>query len=95
MFNEDERRDLIDFLVEHPLAGDEIPGTVRRGGARVIYFFGGEGVPIYALLAYSKSDKTDLNPSERRGGRARGRHQVSREAEEMSTFGEELIQSLN
>ena len=32
----------------------------------MIYFFGGEGVPIYALLAYSKSDKTDLNPSERR-----------------------------
>lgn len=29
-------------------------------------FFGGEGVPIYALLAYSKSDKTDLTRGERR-----------------------------
>lgn len=79
LFNEDERRDLIDFLAEHPLAGDEIPGTGgvrkmrfgasgrgKRGGVRVIYFFGGEGVPIYALLAYSKSDKTDLSPGERR-----------------------------
>ena len=60
-------------------AGDEIPGTGgvrklrfgalgrgKRGGARVIYFYGGERVPIYALLAYSKSDKTDLSPSERR-----------------------------
>ena len=27
LFNEDERRNLIDFLAEHPLAGDEIPGT--------------------------------------------------------------------
>ena len=79
LFSEDERRELIDYLAEHPLAGDEIPGTGgvrkmrfgasgrgKRGGVRVIYFAGGEGVPIYALLAYSKSDKTDLNPSERR-----------------------------
>ena len=79
LFNEDEKRELIDYLAEYPLAGDEIPGTGgvrkmrfgasgrgKRGGVRVIYFFGGEGVPIYALLAYSKSDKTDLNPGERR-----------------------------
>ena len=61
------------------LAGDEIPGTGgvrklrfgasgrgKRGGVRVVYFFGGGGLPIYALLAYSKSDKTDLTPVERR-----------------------------
>ena len=79
LFNEGERRELIDYLAEHPLAGAEIPGTGgvrktrfgasgrgKRGGVRVIYFFGGEGVPIYALLAYSKSDKTDLNSRERR-----------------------------
>ena len=41
-------------------------GRGKRSGARVIYFFGGEGMPIYALLAYSKSDKTDLSPGERR-----------------------------
>ena len=41
-------------------------GRGKRGRARVIYFYGGERVPIYALLAYSKSDKTDLIPSERR-----------------------------
>ena len=40
-------------------------GRGKRGGVRVIYFFGGEEVPIYALLAYSKSGKTDLNPGER------------------------------
>ena len=79
LFNEDEKRELIDYLAEHPLVGDEIPGTGgvrkmrfgasgrgKRGGVRVIYFFGGEGVPIYALLAYSKSDRTDLNTGERR-----------------------------
>ena len=79
LFNDDERRELIDYLAEHPLAGSEIPGTGgvrkmrfgasgrgKRDGARVIYFFGGEGMPIYALLAYSKSGKTDLTPGERR-----------------------------
>jgi len=35
LFNEDERRKLIDYLAEHPLAGDEIPGT---GGIRKIRF---------------------------------------------------------
>lgn len=79
LFTENERRELIDYLAEHPLAGDEIPGTGgvrklrfgasgrgKRGGVRVIYFFGGGRMPIYALLAYSKSDRTDLSPGERR-----------------------------
>ena len=79
LFTEAERRELIDYLAEHPLAGDEIPGTGgvrkmrfrisgrgKRGGVRVIYFFGGGRMPIYALLAYSKSDKTDLSAGERR-----------------------------
>ena len=79
LFSEDEKRELIDYLAENPLAGDEISGTGgvrkirfgasgrgKRGGVRVIYFYGGERLPIYALLAYSKSDKTDLSPAERR-----------------------------
>ncbi len=79
LFTEEERRALIDHLAEKPLSGDEIPGTGgvrklrvsalgrgKRGGARVIYFYGGEDIPIYALLAYAKSARTDLNPAERR-----------------------------
>ena len=79
LFREDEKRELINFLAENPLAGDEIPGTggVRKlrfattgrgkqGGARVIYYYRDEGLPIYALLAYAKSAKTDLTPAERR-----------------------------
>ena len=79
LFNEDEKRELIDYLAENPLAGDEIPGTGgvrklrfgasgrgKRGGARAIYFYGGERMPIYALLAYAKSAKTDMSPRERR-----------------------------
>ena len=78
LFTEEERRDLIDHLAENPPAGDEIPGTGgvrklrfaasgrgKRGGARVVYFYGGEDMPIYALLACAKSARTDLNPAER------------------------------
>ena len=74
---------ILETLADHPEAGDEIPGTggVRKlrfaalgrgkcGGARVIHFYVGEHMPIYALLAYAKSAKTDLSPSERRAVRA-------------------------
>ena len=83
LFNDEERRALIDHLADHPADGDEIPGTGgvrklrfpalglgKRGGARVIHFFGGEDIPIYALLVYAKSARTDLTPSERRAVRA-------------------------
>ena len=73
LFSESERRELIDYLAQNPLAGDEIPGTGgvrklrfgasgrgKRGGARAIYFYGGVDMPLYALLAYAKSAKTDL-----------------------------------
>ncbi len=79
LFSEDERRELIDFLAANPLAGDEIPGTGgvrklrfaasgrgKRGGARVIYYYLDETMPIYALLAYAKAAKTDMTPKERR-----------------------------
>ena len=79
IFGEAEKRELIAFLARNPLAGDEIPGTGgvrklrfaaagrgKRGGARVIYYFLDETMPIYALLAYAKAAKTDLTPDERR-----------------------------
>ena len=79
LFTEDERRELIDFLAANPTAGDVMPGTGgvrklrfgasgtgKRGGGRVIYYYLGEDSPLYALLAYGKSARTDLTPDERR-----------------------------
>ena len=79
LFSEDERRELIDYLADNPMAGDQMPGTGgvrklrfaalgrgKRGGARVIYFYGGDRMPIYALPAYAKSARADLNSAERR-----------------------------
>ena len=33
---------------------------------RVIYYYLDEAMPIYALLAYAKTAKTDMTPDERR-----------------------------
>ena len=79
LFSEDEKHELIDYLAENPLAGDEIPGTGgvrkvrfaasgrgKRGGARVIYYYLDETMPIYALLACAKNTQDDMTPDEKR-----------------------------
>ena len=79
LFTEDEKRELIDFLAHNPLAGDEIPGTGgvrkvrfaasgrgKRGGARIIYYYLDETIPLYALLAYAKNDQGDMTPDQER-----------------------------
>lgn len=79
LFREDEKRELIDFLADNPLAGDEIPGTGgvrkvrfaasgrgKRGGARVIYYYLDGTMPLYALLAYAKGGSEDMTPDQKR-----------------------------
>ena len=79
LFNEEERRELIETLATSPLVGDEIPGTGgvrklrfaasgrgKRGGARVIYYYVDEHMPVYALLAYANAAKIDMTSQERR-----------------------------
>lgn len=79
LFSEDEKRELIDFLAENPLAGDEIPGTGgvrkvrfaasgkgKRGGARIIYYYLDDTMPLYALLVYTKNARTDMTPEEKK-----------------------------
>ncbi len=41
-------------------------GRGKSGGSRVIYFFGGNRIPVYAFLLYTKSDREDMNPAERK-----------------------------
>ena len=83
LFDEEQKRQLINLLAENPRAGVLIPGTGgvrklryaaaghgRRGGARVIYYFLDEDMPVYALLVYPKAAKTDLTPEDKRAVRA-------------------------
>lgn len=78
LFSEDERDALIEFLAWNPLAGVVIKGSggIRKlrwgakgrgksGGARVIYFFHDEEMPLFLLTAYGKNEKTDIAPDEK------------------------------
>lgn len=83
LFDKYDKQELINFLAENPLAGDEIPGTGgvrkvryaasgrgKRGGARIIYYYLDEEMPLYALLVYAKNAKTDMSPDEKKAVRA-------------------------
>ena len=78
LFSEDERDALVEFLSYNPLAGVVIKGSggVRKlrwgakgkgksGGARVIYFFHDDEMPLFLLTAYGKNEKADLAPDEK------------------------------
>lgn len=73
-----ERQDLIDYLAEHPKAGDVMEGTggVRKlrwqrggqgksGGVRVIYYYHDDLMPLYLLTLFAKGDKANLTKAER------------------------------
>ena len=78
LLSEQERNDLIAYLAAHPEAGDVMEGTggVRKvrwaregkgksGGVRVVYFYHNEGMPLYLLTLYGKSEKDNLSAGER------------------------------
>lgn len=79
IWNEEELAELVDYVARNPEAGDLIPdtggvrklrwgraGSGKRGGARVIYFYYQPDCPIYLLLAYAKSQATDLTAAEKK-----------------------------
>ena len=78
IMDEEERGLLVDYLARNPLAGDLVQGTggVRKlrwaldgrgksGGARVIYYYHGEAMPLFALTAYAKNERADLSQADR------------------------------
>lgn len=93
-----DRLAIVEWIAAHPLAGDLMEGTGgarkvrfatgtkgKRGGFRVITFYGGVDIPVFLLNIFSKNEKTDLSPSECRAlksvlselghaYRGRGRH---------------------
>ena len=73
-----QRAELVAFLGANPEAGEIIPGTGgvrkvrwaiggagKRGGARVIYYYHSERLPLFLLSAYAKSRKANLSQAER------------------------------
>lgn len=77
LFGEEERMILVDYLARHPQAGDIVQGAGgvrklrwalegrgKRGGARVIYYYHSPRIPLFALDAYAKNERSDLTRDE-------------------------------
>jgi hypothetical protein len=47
-----------------------LPGRGKRGGARIIYFAVLARQRVYFLLAYTKAERVDLSPADKRALRA-------------------------
>src|SRR5665213_606213 len=73
-----EQAGLVAFVAANPQAGQLVPGTGgvrklrwalqgrgKRGGARVLYYFHSEQVPLFLLAAYGKNEKANLSKAER------------------------------
>jgi len=78
LITEQEKRSIINYLALHPHAGVIMKGTggIRKlrwatggkgksGGARVVYYFHNESMPLFLLTLFAKSEKANLSKSER------------------------------
>ncbi len=76
LMHESEREELVTFVGANPETGEIIPGTGgvrkirwarqgmgKRGGARVVYYYHNERLPV--LSAYAKNRKANLSNAER------------------------------
>src|SRR5437660_11401727 len=78
LMSDSERAELVAYVGANPEAGEIIPetggvrkirwareGMGKRGGARLIYYYHNERLPVFLLSAYAKSRKANLSKAER------------------------------
>ena len=74
--SDEEVADFVDFIAEHPDAGDGIPGTRalrkvrwsppgmgKRGAARVVYFVRNAAGEVVLVVVYAKGSVDNLPPA--------------------------------
>jgi hypothetical protein len=74
-----EQEAVIDLVAYEPACGDRISGTGglrkvrvgrggigKRGGARVVYYYHDDRVPLFLLAMYAKNQKGDLTAAEKK-----------------------------
>ncbi len=77
LFRDSERAEILTAIASDPEAGDLMPGTGgyrkrrfgragmgKRGGARVVYLYGGSEFPIFLITVYAKAEKGNLSKAE-------------------------------
>jgi putative component of toxin-antitoxin plasmid stabilization module len=78
LMSQADRDRIVDSLAADPERGDVIPGgggirklrialegRGKRGGARVIYYYHSDRMPIYALAVFAKNERSDLSHAQR------------------------------
>ncbi len=79
LLNEEEILDLVTRIAKDPKAGEvvtgtggvrklrfAVPGRGKSGGARAIYVYYSEELPVFLLTCFPKNKKTDLTQAEKR-----------------------------
>jgi hypothetical protein len=77
LFTADQQASIVDTVAADPRCGVVIPGAGgirklrvaasgrgKRGGARIIFLFGGDDVPVFLLAVFAKNEKSDLSQAE-------------------------------
>lgn len=77
VFSDDERHDVVNKIAADPKCGVLIqgsggvrkvrvalPGKGKSGGARVVYFYHNDTIPLYLLAVFAKNDKATLSKTE-------------------------------
>lgn len=78
LLSDNEQKNIIDYLSDHPKSGDLMQGTGgirklrwsrdgkgKRGGVRIIYYYHSEKMPLYLLTIFGKGEKANISKSER------------------------------
>jgi hypothetical protein len=78
LMDDGRRASLVDHLARYPTDGELVRGTGgvrklrwglegrgKRGGARVMYFYHDDGMPVFLLTAYAKNVRADLSQADR------------------------------
>jgi hypothetical protein len=78
VMSEEQRAEVVELLARDPECGEvmqetggvrkvrvALAGRGKSGGARVIYYFHSERLPVFALTVFAKNEKANLNTAER------------------------------
>jgi hypothetical protein len=73
----DEREAVVSYLAANPQAGDMMSGTGgarkfrfkrvgtgKSGGYRIIFYYGGQDVPLFLLNVFTKGDRASLSKAD-------------------------------
>ncbi|WP_428488284.1 addiction module toxin RelE [Rhodopila sp.] len=83
LWHDDDRNEFVDYFAANPGAGHVIPdtgglrkirwsrpGTGKRGGVRIIYFYHDDAMPLYLLLMCAKAQREEWTRDEKRRAQA-------------------------